>query len=254
MKRTDTFRITQTDKDGGGHEPKKYPNFNGICENRHSTDCIFFILIIAMWVAMTVVGARATLTGNPYSLLSPRDENGRICGYDDGVRHQSRFYSVLTYGVGVCVESCPSVTANFTSTDPNNYICLNSVPTDPVFKELYIEDVCTKNGRFEPGLSTCACNIKAESTSIFHRCVFKNKEFRNNFSNQGTKNYYITGFMHDIMSAKEIIFGFGFGVALVLSFLYTYLMRGYILPHILVWVSLLSMQALLVILVILAYT
>jgi len=110
------------------------------------------------------------------------------------------------------------------------------------------------NGKFVPGQPQCICNIKAASKSVFNRCIFTDSTFVKKFYTNGPGSNYIRNFMQDVYNAKEVIFGFGFGVAILLSFMWVVLMRGSILSHILVWGSLIIMQILLIIIVILAYT
>jgi len=105
MKSPGLYYISEKDKqDGSGsHEPSKKEKFTGIIEDRRSTDCLFFILIVGMWVAMTVVGAQAIKHGNPYRLLNGVNDQGRICGFDNGVRNEHKFYTVLQNGV-ICIN------------------------------------------------------------------------------------------------------------------------------------------------------
>jgi len=44
-------------------------------DDRHCTDFIFFILLLGMWAAMTVLGVIALKTGDPYRLIGPINEN-----------------------------------------------------------------------------------------------------------------------------------------------------------------------------------
>ena len=43
-------------------------------EKRRTTDFLFLLGIIAMWVVMTIVGAISIPNGNPYRLVSPMDD------------------------------------------------------------------------------------------------------------------------------------------------------------------------------------
>ena len=43
-------------------------------EKRRTTDVLFLLAIIAMWVVMTIVGAISIPNGNPYRLISPVDD------------------------------------------------------------------------------------------------------------------------------------------------------------------------------------
>ena len=43
-------------------------------EKRRTTDVLFLLAIIAMWVVMTIVGAISIPNGNPYRLISHVDD------------------------------------------------------------------------------------------------------------------------------------------------------------------------------------
>lgn len=257
MPQVETYAINDADKEKGHHEPKeKDGDFDGIAQKRHSTDCIFFLLIIAMWVAMTVVGSVATKSGNPYRLIGSSDDSQRICGIDSSVKSEAKFYTVLKYGIGVCTDTCPKASASLNSTDMSDYYCLNALSfTSDTLKKLYIDTNCRTNGEFVvPPKSTCFCNIRMASKSIFHRCIFTDSSNRNEFDNQGTTNEYLTSFLEDMMVARSVIFGFGFAVAIFLGFVWTILMRSQILSHILVWGGILAVQGFFIIMTGLAWT
>lgn len=86
----------------GYHRPEQQPEgFAGpFSTKRRSTDIICFLLIIAAWVVMTLIGQEAMREGNPYALINGIDDKGRICGVDDSVKDLPKFYPVLLRGVG----------------------------------------------------------------------------------------------------------------------------------------------------------
>ena len=60
-----------------------------IVTERRTTDVLFFLAIVAMWVAMTFIGRKSFSTGDPFRLVAGVDDLGRVCGYDEGMRKLS---------------------------------------------------------------------------------------------------------------------------------------------------------------------
>jgi hypothetical protein len=97
--------IAYTVKEG---DSKAFPNaagkhskngeYEGMVANRRTTDILFLILIIAMWICMTIVGGIAVRDGNPYRLIAPIDENGSLCGISPSVKSTGKFYTVTAQG------------------------------------------------------------------------------------------------------------------------------------------------------------
>ena len=52
----------------------------GMVPIRACTDVFFLVAIVAMWCAMSIVGALAIRTGNPYRLVAPMNDQGQLCG------------------------------------------------------------------------------------------------------------------------------------------------------------------------------
>ena len=52
----------------------------GMAPTRHCTDVFFLVAIVAMWSAMSIVGALAIRTGNPFRLVAPMNDQGQLCG------------------------------------------------------------------------------------------------------------------------------------------------------------------------------
>jgi hypothetical protein len=74
-----------------------------IVTERRTTDVLFFLAIIAMWVAMTFIGRKSFSTGDPFRLVAGVDDLGRVCGYDEGIKafctlRNSRHNSVVCFG------------------------------------------------------------------------------------------------------------------------------------------------------------
>ena len=52
----------------------------GMAPTRHCTDVFFLVAIVLMWSAMSIVGALAIRTGNPFRLVAPMNDQGQLCG------------------------------------------------------------------------------------------------------------------------------------------------------------------------------
>ena len=67
-------------------------------QKRHTTDLLFFLLIFAMWIAMSVVGGIAVRDGDPYRLIAPIDDTGSMCGISPSVKSMAKFYTITAAG------------------------------------------------------------------------------------------------------------------------------------------------------------
>ena len=73
-------------------------DFKGPGGKRHCTDCLCLLLIIAMWVSMTALGAVVMGVvesdqlppGDPRKLTHGVDKNGKVCGVDAGLEAKVR--------------------------------------------------------------------------------------------------------------------------------------------------------------------
>ena len=104
-------------------------------KKRGCTDILFFLILIAVWIAVSIIGLivtgaipNSTLSaGNPYRLLNSVDYTNHICGFHDSVKSLPYGYFLPDKTV-VCVSSCPSILSY------SSYICQydiqNSVNTD----------------------------------------------------------------------------------------------------------------------------
>jgi hypothetical protein len=197
-------------------------------------------------------------------LVGPTDSDGHVCGYQ-GPEYATHkyFYTVTTSGLGVCVTSCPSANVNLTSIDPDDYYCLSQVPTDPTEKQAYIAAFCMSGGSFViggksanqtaaiPGISaelisidSCLCNIKRPTKDVLRRCQFLDSNIRSNYINQHVPTYFEM-FVADVYVARNVIFGFGFGLAIFLSFIYSHLLSYEWLGDIIVWSSFIAITVVL---------
>jgi len=67
--------------DGDAGEKLSAPaDFDGPTKDRHCTDLLCFLLIIASWVTMTGIGVYAVTNGDIRLILNPLDYDGNICG------------------------------------------------------------------------------------------------------------------------------------------------------------------------------
>ena len=66
----------------------------GMAPTRQCTDVFFLVAIVAMWSAMSIVGALAIRTGNPFRLVAPMNDQGQLCGpYASSGTMRSRYFS-----------------------------------------------------------------------------------------------------------------------------------------------------------------
>ena len=162
---------------------------------------------------------------NVYKLVAPTDVYGNVCGYSSGYENLKYKYTISTNGFGECVEECPTEDA----TDPSSadsYICYKGTTFDSTN--------CLVNNAYDPETTvaltnTCSCNLKYKSKSILRRCMFDESDVRQNYDNMDTPGGvggYFQSFMADVLEVKGLIFGFGFGFALFLSFLFSNFLKN----------------------------
>jgi len=251
--------ISDDDKKTHGDRVDKHPaagKYEGLNPERHTTDFIFFIAIFAMWICMSCVGGYAVRNGgNAYRLLGPISSSGDICGYSDGYKSSPYLFTVTTTGLGICVDSCPSpaTTPSSSSTSYSDYYCLpyisnsySSVYTSSgataaatAFAS-YITSSCMTNGAYDYTKTTsysCLCNLQYQSTKYLNRCIFDDDTIQSHYTNMNTPNYF-KSFIADVIVARNIIFGFGFCLALGLSFILSSLLRWKTVAYTIIWTSL----------------
>ena len=258
------FTLSENDKKNGGDQKG---GAKGLPESRGTTDILFLILIICMWVAMSGVGGDAVQNGNIYRLLGPINDQGKICGIDAGLSAVPRLYYVSTTGLGICVDSCPGTSTAYTTTahqSADNYYCsdqLHEIFTTTsngdsaayaTAKGLWITNNCRDStGYFDISKTTCFCMLKYASKSVFRRCAFTDATLLAKFMNNDAADYMKT-YMQDIITARNVIFGFGFAVALVGSFAFLWLLSLQFLAWFVTWSCIFGVAGLMIVLVILA--
>ncbi len=171
-------------------------------------------------------------------------------------------YYIFPTGTGVCVDSCPTATSDYASTNTADYYCLSW--TEPAadsafFKNdtqlsNYITSQCFTSGSYNSG-SGCSCNIKRASRSIFNRCIYTDGGSSvDEEESDPNSSDYMKMWMADIYTARAVIFGFGFVIALVFAFLFTYLMSFQLIATFIVWGCIFGVLAIAVGMTGMAYT
>ena len=222
-------------------------------DKRRITDVTFLLLLSGFWIVMTAIGIYSIKNGNPYLLISPVNDQGQVCGHSNAVRSQPYFYSVLTSGIGVCVSSCPTNSSvPFTSTNPDDYYCLNSIIYQGLQTSDYITAACFTAGQFD-ATKNCGCMIEAATTDSLGRCRFSDSAIANQFSTQAIAGL-LTTVVSDLITASTVVLGYGIGLAFVLSAIYFSLLRYRVVDTIFVWSSVLGLMGLCGWLIYFAYT
>lgn len=171
----------------------------------------------------------------------------------------------MTSGLGICVESCPSasdITYTEIANAPNysNYYCLDTAVkgfqsvssfTESTAGTTYITAYCLGSDGLYDTTKSCMCNLKRATKSVFKRCIFTDSAIASKYINQDGADYIKT-YMQDIMTARNVIFGFGFAVALFFSFVFLYLLSLESLASAVTWSCIIGVAAVMIILVILA--
>jgi len=214
-------------------------------EERHGTDRLYILILVAVWVAITILGAVGAKDGNIDMLLRPYNTQGQTCGIGDLEKEENFvFIQATPFPYGNCVENCPSETAPAgLPILKTNYECVPEIAALATSDfETYLLSMCCQGGVCTDDINTgtyqfansatCLCALKTESDAWFNRCVDKLSAIED--GNPNTSDY-MKMFMADLITARAVVFGFGFVIALLFAFLYTYLMSMNCMASIIVW-------------------
>jgi len=244
--------------------------------HRHCTDCFCTLLLIMVWLVTTAIGLYAYQNGDYRLALYPLDYDGNVCGTDfkeDMTEYPYLLY-LNTYTGGVCVKECPhleGVVSNNVS-DVRTLITYGGVwqpssnqselSTDfirmaPTYLNSSDAIFCTDNICYpdnSPVASWYAAGVNrglgfayyaADTYELFNRC-YVTSEAQLAISNQ-TQSESVLNIPYpqeilltlyaDVWETKEIVFGFGFGVAFGVSFIYIFFMRLPCLLSVMIWGS-----------------
>jgi len=227
---------------------------------------IWFIAIVVMWIATTVVGAIEASNASPSALIHPSNYEGQICGIDSEVINKPYGYYVNTAMEMVCLDECPSKTASIDLDQNayNNMICKSDEISDS-YKNADIDSskYYDYDALFADGSGNC--NYEIETFAVLYYCVFDPEATLPNitsneitFDDDGdddtdyfSGNYKISEFMgidadsssgymmefiQDLYTCRAQIFGFGLMIALLIAFVYTFLLTLGIV-YVIVWSS-----------------
>lgn len=252
------------------------PDFDGPSGNRHCTDVLCSILLIVAWIAMTGLGSYAVSNGDYRIVLYPLDFDGNICGTDfaKDMKEFPYLYYINNYGGGVCVAECPDLTNKVKDnlTDVNSmisygglFLTANSEVSETTIKvadysaseDALLCTAATCIPSADPVASWSSSGVNegygyayyvVDSYPILQRCTLtvaagkrideltqSNATLSSQASDEYTK--FFNELYADCFTARNYILGFGFGVALLVSFAYVYLMRLPFLLNTVVWTS-----------------
>jgi hypothetical protein len=206
---------------------------------------------------MTFLGYIAYTEGDPQVLIGGLQWDGKICGYNKGVKEKFNWNLVSWFGEGVCLEECPDATTDFNMdwfdrSNIKHLVCKEYNVTDE--ENDILEDLENWYLSFPFFLVYYGdCMLKFQSSSYLGFCVFDDMTLFQWFFDtyfvlpegvdlesvtEGAN--YVTEIFSDIWSAKDFILLFGFGGAFVCSYLYAYAMRIPIVTKTVVWGSIWS--------------
>jgi len=230
-------------------------------KKRHCTDSIFLVLLIAAWVAMTIIGLIVTgaiqddalQTGNPYRLTNTLDYQGNICGVDSGFKSLSKGY-YLPDLTAVCIKSCP------TTPDYELFYCR--------YEDQAAADADLTAAYTLVGEGRCMYVIKTKE--YLNRCIpdmdtdvaANNAQTASGGTLTSTVTYqdgssgseWFNDFLADVLTLQAYIFGFGLGFSTFVAFMYLYFLRIPGLLFFIIWGAILGILLFLGIGSILLYT
>lgn len=210
------------------NKPLKHDGWSDIREKkRHCTDCLCFLLIIASWIALTIIGFCTTgilesntiPSGNPIRLTNAIDFNGNICGYSKSVKSKHYGY-YLPSGLNVaCVQKCPI------QTNISTFICINEPISNLANSNLTlaiqytIDGVCMYQLKTKTFLNRCIPDTNTDSAA--DSFALASTQSSNNSASSIkivykfglSKSNWFYKFAMDIYNLRAYVFGFGIGVA-----------------------------------------
>lgn len=248
------YELSEKDKESGGDKKlEKSADWDGPVKDRSCTDCLFIVGLIVAWLFMTYIGIMGSTDGHVGAIIHGYKplEQGNAKEYAcDKYYYPINFYlsSAGNYGVvGACVDECPTSTYDGT-TNTNGYCIDGDWPTGNTPTALASQQTKINEGKCFPAV---------ESTPFVNRCLFT----ADSVTVGGTEidiaamSEHLTGdlgymssFFTDIHTARNWVFGFGFCVALVLSFLWCYILKLQYVVDLFIWTCFLSISGFAVIL------
>ncbi len=180
------------------------------------------VLLVCMFIAMTVIGAKSVSEGDIDYLLYPTDYEGNVCGKTPGFENRNKLYTINSkVPSGCCVQGCPP------ETDANAYICVYSIPDG----DGTAQDVAD-------GL----CNQVWETVDVANRCIFAFTDAPLPVDSFAYTEKF-SQFYYDVVHSTGSILGFGLGGAAFLGLVLIGLMSLPGVVFILVWVAILLILA-----------
>jgi len=176
-------------------------------------------LLLVVWICMTVIGKQAVDNGDIDLILHPVDYQGRSCGVGD-YEDKPDLYYVRFDGTGVCVESCPQTTDTSVI-----YACVDDsdIPS-------YLINGST-DGLVNNGYGYCM--VQYATSDAVGYCIFSDSSISSQFSVSSIE--YLEDYLQDIYDARWYIIGLGFGLTLVLSYVFVLLLHVKALIFLLIW-------------------
>jgi len=250
----------------------------GLAPRKGCTDIIALLMFVVAMVGMTGIGLNAAQSANIDALVNPVDYLGRTCGVDDDVLKKPYGYVVDVQANIVCTKKCPSSTdadgiilgyaLSDVPYDPTGLTLADLTGIsidDDVNATYYDKDLLQcKDGvtgtRSVASLVTGStgdigvdsdCMFSIESTSVLGYCVITSTSLAissdpdedldiASMLGLSDATSYMMDFLGDIWTAKDYIFGFGFAVALLVGFGFTYVLRIPFLLFAIVWAIILA--------------
>ncbi|KAJ8608720.1 hypothetical protein CTAYLR_009661 [Chrysophaeum taylorii] len=221
-------------------------DFGGPCKRRRCTDVLCLLLLMACWFVMTFIGL-ATIPGsgvdtprlnkgNPWRLVNGIDYKGQVCGINSDVKSKENLYYLPT-GEGVCVKSCPK------KTNLEAFICRYNIQDELDA----INDTATRVAKGYDYVSKEKCSVeyKTKDTITPHYCIASKafdylEELESSsyeYVSDTTKGLNATTYddndkqewwekvYGDVFVAWPYIIGVGVGGAILVGFVYTFLLR-----------------------------
>ncbi|KAJ5072438.1 choline transporter-like (slc family 44) [Anaeramoeba ignava] len=211
----------------------------GPTEKRKCRDFFWVVLFILFWIGMLIVMAVAFSKGSPKRLYYPTDYRGNVCGFNNkDVKDQLKKDGYSDLDVSFLQDLTDKTHCFFPYDDTSNEFCVSECPSSGSFSS----PPCSSGGVYDYYTSIEHCNY--ESESHLRRCIPTSDDqgILDTLKKDVAGSISVT--MGDLAQSWWIMLVTA-GIALVLSFIWFWLMKKF--SGFMIWLTVFALFVVLII-------
>lgn len=136
------------------HDKQKQPDFTPILDKHHCTDILCTVLFLVFVLLLVVLSYFAFTTGDPATLIKPRDSDGNVCGQNTSVLFFFDLTKCLSVVSSLGILGCPT-----------KQICVHQCPQVTSIEKDDLKPFC------DPKNATNCPSYIVKSTAVLDRCL-----------------------------------------------------------------------------------